>query len=179
MIRDFFLYFILFITNCMGYELTLNDVSTERPTYFISPQDELIRFELDRREYMLKTHRVMGLATLGFLSATVLTGENALNGDLHRKLGITSSLLYITTAYYGITAPNPIHSPDSVYKKWHKRLAWIHFPALLVSPILGYQFKKNKEEGRKSSQLIKNHATVAGLGYVAFALSAALMTFDF
>jgi hypothetical protein len=63
--------------------------------------------------------------------------------------------------------------------KWHKALAWIHFPAMVLAPILGYMYKKNEEDGKKSSSLVKQHPTIAGIGFGAFALSAALMTIEF
>jgi hypothetical protein len=92
---------------------------------------------------------------------------------------MTSGLLYYTTAYFSFTAPKPSSIKDRGAIVWHKRLAWIHFPAMVLAPILGYIYKKNEENDKKSSSLVKQHSAVAGVGYGAFALSAALMTIEF
>lgn len=149
------------------------DTQTETPTF------QLSQIEMKERHNKLKTHEVLGLATLGLMTATLFTGESALDNDTHMYLGFATGALYFTTAYYALTAPKPADMKDKGKVKWHKALAWIHFPAMLIAPITGYLYKKNEEDGKKHSSLEKQHKTLAGILYGSFALSATLMVIEF
>lgn len=94
-------------------------------------------------------------------------------------LGFATGALYFTTAYYSLTAPKPAGMADKGKVKWHKALAWIHFPAMIITPILGYMYKKHEDEGKKHSSLEKQHTTFAGILFGSFALSATLMVIEF
>lgn len=168
-----------FQTLAFGQELELKDLGFQESEVKLNPEQVKLQKTLETRHSMLKTHEVLGLTTLGVMTATMLTGGSAVGSDIHMYLGMTSGLLYYTTAYYSLTAPKPSSIKDRGAIVWHKRLAWIHFPAMVLAPILGYIYKKNEENDKKSSSLVKQHSAVAGVGYGAFALSAALMTIEF
>jgi hypothetical protein len=142
-------------------------------------QNLVFEKEMKERSSKLKTHEVLGLVTLGAMTATMFTGGSALDSNVHMYLGITTGLLYFTTAYYSLTAPKPVGVIDRGRIKWHKALAWIHFPAMIITPILGYMYKKHEEDGTKHGSLEKQHSTFAGILYGSFALSAALMVIEF
>ncbi len=160
-------------------EISLKDLGLNSSEVALTPKQVKEQKTLETRHSMLKTHEVLGLTTLGAMTATMLTGGSAIGSDAHMYLGMTSGILYFTTAYYSLTAPKPCGIKDRGNIVWHKRLAWIHFPAMVLAPILGYIYKKNEEDHKKSSSLVKQHPTIAGVGYGAFALSAALMTIEF
>lgn len=160
-------------------EISLTDLGLTKSEVELTPKQIKQQKTLETRHHMLKTHEVLGLTTLGVMTATMLTGGSALDTNAHMYLGMASGLLYYTTAYYSLTAPKPAGIKDRGNIVWHKRLAWIHFPAMVLAPILGYIYKKNEDDGKKSSGLVKQHPTIAGIGYGAFALSAALMTIEF
>lgn len=160
-------------------EISLKDLGLNKSEVELTPKQMKEQKTLETRHQMLKTHEVLGLTTLGVMTATMLTGGSALDTNTHMYLGMASGLLYYTTAYYSLTAPKPAGIKDRGNIVWHKRLAWIHFPAMVLAPILGYIYKKNEDDGKKSSGLVKQHPTIAGIGYGAFALSAALMTIEF
>lgn len=160
-------------------EISLKDLGLNKNEVELTPKQMKEQKTLETRHQMLKTHEVLGLTTLGVMTATMLTGGSALDTNTHMYLGMASGLLYYTTAYYSLTAPKPAGIKDRGNIVWHKRLAWIHFPAMVLAPILGYIYKKNEDNGKKSSGLVKQHPTIAGIGYGAFALSAALMTIEF
>lgn len=166
----------LFSTHVLAQtKLELSDlgIDTESPE---TKQVSEGQINLRERHEKLKTHELLGLVTLGTMSAALLTGGN---NNVHMYLGITSGLLYYTTAYYSLSAPKPAGIKERGNIVWHKRLAWVHFPAMVLAPILGYMYKKNQDDGKASSSMVKQHQTIAGVGYAAFALSAALMTFEF
>jgi hypothetical protein len=94
-------------------------------------------------------------------------------------LGFATGAMYFTTAYFSLTAPKPEGMKDIGRVKWHKALAWIHLPAMLLTPYLGYMYKKHEDEGKKHSALEKQHKTAAGILFGSFALAATLMVIDF
>lgn len=174
------LVFILGTTSHLALaEINLSDLGVSSTEIAQTPQQIEAQKTLEERHGKLKTHEALGLTTLGFMTATMLTGGSAIDSNVHMYLGMASGLLYFTTAYYSLSAPKPAGIKDRGNIVWHKRLAWIHFPAMVLAPVLGYIYKRNEENDKKSSSLVKQHPTIAGIGYGAFALSAALMTIEF
>ena len=159
-------------------DISLQDLGMSTATV---PTEQNLVFEKDMtvRKSKLKTHETLGLITLGAMTATMFTGNSAMSSNTHMYLGITTAALYFTTAYFSLTAPKPSGVVDRGRIKWHKNLAWIHFPAMIITPILGYMYKKHEEDGKKHSSLEKQHSTFAGILYGSFAISAALMVIEF
>jgi hypothetical protein len=176
---NLFIFISLFVFQTAHAEIDLKDLGLTKSEVELTPKQVKEQKTLETRHHMLKTHEVLGLTTLGVMTATLLTGGSALDSNMHMYLGMTSGVLYFTTAYYSLTAPKPAGIKERGNIVWHKRLAWIHFPAMVLAPILGYMYKKNEDDGKKSSSLVKQHSAIAGIGYGAFALSAALMTIEF
>lgn len=180
--RKKFYYLLSMLVLCASVAqagVELKDLGFNESEVKQTPQQIKNQKILEKRHSMLKTHEWLGLATVGLMTATMLTGNSAVDSDLHRNLGIASGLMYFTTAYYSLSAPKPAGIKDRGNIVWHKRLAWIHFPAMILAPVLGLIYKKNEEDNKKSSSFVKQHPTVAGIGYGAFVLSAALMTIEF
>ncbi len=153
-------------------ELGVNAEAPKKEPSFSASQMRL-------RTEKLKTHEVLGLITLGAMTATYFTGGSAMDNNTHMYLGMTTAALYMTTAYYSLTAPKPMGVVDRGRIKWHKGLAWVHFPAMILTPILGYMYKRHEEDGKKHGSLESQHSTVATILYGSFAISAALMVVEF
>ncbi len=168
----------LFLVPGARAEISLTDLGMSEKTE-IQPMDKKIQKELSQRTNMLKTHEVLGLTTWGLMTATILTGGSAMDSDMHRNLGIATGLLYFTTAYYSLTAPKPVDVKDKWRMKWHKGLAWVHFPLMILVPYLGLMYKQHEENNKKHSALEKQHSALAGILYGTFTLSAALMVIEF
>lgn len=136
---------------------------------------------LDKRSHMLKVHQRLGLITTVPLVATILLGATAggrqtssTNRDLHAALGITTTGLYATTAYYAIFAPK-IHGTETRGPiGWHKALAWIHGPGMVLTPILGEMAFSQKSKGQKVHGLASLHGPVAVI--TAGAYGAAILS---
>lgn len=169
--------FLLLLPMIARADLSLSDLGVDAKS--AAPEFQLSKTEMKERHNKLKKHEVLGLATLGLMTATLLTGNGALDSNTHMYLGFATGALYFTTAYYSLTAPKPEGIKDKGKVKWHKALAWIHFPAMLLTPYLGYLYKKHEDEGKKHSALEKQHTTVAGILFGSFALSATLMVIEF
>lgn len=175
---------VLFLFVCVIMtQLSFADISLSELGMKSDPAQDpptlLPKESLKLRTNKLKTHEMLGLVTLGTMTATLLTGNSVYDNDMHMYLGFATGALYMATAYYSLTAPKPMGVVDRGRIKWHKNLAWVHFPLMILVPYIGYRYKKNEEDGNKHSGLEKQHRTLAGILYGSFAISAALMVVEF
>jgi hypothetical protein len=129
---------------------------------------------LDKRSKMLKTHQRLGLLTTIPFIAALLTapGGHAGSGqrDLHAAIGSTAVIMYSATAYYAIFAPKIPGTESKGPTKVHKALAWVHFPAMVMTPILGGMALDQRNRGEKVHGIAQYHNVAAGaavLSYVA------------
>jgi hypothetical protein len=136
---------------------------------------------LDKRTHMLKIHQRMGLITTIPLIATVITSFNAggkntsaASRDLHTALGAVTGDLYGITAYYAIRAPRAPGVETRGPIRFHKAMAWIHGPGMILSPILGAIAFNQKSNGEKVHGIASAHGPVAIVTAGAFA--AALLS---
>ena len=136
---------------------------------------------LDKRTRMLKMHQRMGLITTIPLIATVATSLNAggkststASRDLHTALGGLTGDLYFITAYYAIRAPRVPGTETRGPIRFHKAMAWIHGPGMILSPILGIIAFDQKNKGEKVHGIASAHGPVAIV--TAGAFGAALLS---
>ncbi len=123
---------------------------------------------LDKRAHMLKIHQRMGLITTIPLIATVATSLNAggrntstASRDLHTALGGVTGDLYFITAYYAIRAPRVPGTETRGPIRFHKAMAWIHGPGMIMTPILGIMAFDEKNKGEKVHGIASAHGPVA------------------
>jgi hypothetical protein len=123
---------------------------------------------LNKRSRMLQMHQRLGLITLVPLVATVVTGSlaggrttSSADRDLHAALGSTTAGLYFATAYYAIFAPKIPGTKSEGPIKWHKALAWIHGPGMILTPILGAMAFNQKSKGERVHGIAQAHGAVA------------------
>jgi len=136
---------------------------------------------LDKRTHMLKIHQRMGLITAAPLIATLATsinagGKNTSNTDrtVHMVLGATTADLYFITAYYAIRAPRVQGTETRGPIRFHKAMAWIHGPGMILTPILGAMAYSQKNNGEKVHGIAQAHGPVAIV--TAGAFGAALLS---
>jgi hypothetical protein len=136
---------------------------------------------LDKRTHMLKIHQRMGLITTIPLIATVATSLNAGGKStstssryLHAALGGVTGDLYFITAYYAIRAPRISGTETRGPIRFHKAMAWIHGPGMILTPILGIMAFDQKSNGEKVHGIAAAHAPVAIV--TAGAFGAALLS---
>jgi hypothetical protein len=146
-----------------------------------SAQDQA---RLDKRSHMLKIHQRLGLITTAPFVASIITSpgaagwrSSASGRDLHAALGIATTGLYFTSAYYAIRAPKvpatTTHGPILV----HKVLAWIHGPGMILTPIRGPLAYQQRNRGERVHGIAKAHGAVAavtGIAYGAALLSVSI-----
>lgn len=136
---------------------------------------------LDKRTHMLKIHQRLGLITTIPLIATVATsinagGRNTSNTDrtVHMVLGSTTADLYFLTAWYAIRAPRVEGTKSRGPIRFHKVMAWIHGPGMILTPILGALAYSQKNNGEKVHGIAQAHGPVAIV--TAGAFGAALLS---
>jgi hypothetical protein len=136
---------------------------------------------LDKRTHMLKIHQRLGLITTVPLIATVVTSLNAggkntstASRDLHTALGGLTGDLYFMTAYYAIRAPRVPGTETRGPIRFHKAMAWIHGPGMILTPILGIMAFDQKNKGERVHGIASAHGPVAIV--TAGAFGAALLS---
>jgi hypothetical protein len=137
-----------------------------------SAQDQA---RLDKRSHMLQMHQRYGLIAAIPLAATIIAsgsagGRNssATGRDIHGALGIATTGLYFTSAYYAIFAPRVPGTATRGQIRLHKTLAWIHGPGMILTPILGAMAYAQENRGEKVHGIAKAHSAVAGITAVAY-----------
>jgi len=135
---------------------------------------------LDKRTHMLKIHQRLGLITTAPLIATVVTsigagGRHTSNTDrtVHMVLGSATGDLYFTTAYFAIRAPRVRGTETRGPIRFHKAMAWIHGPGMILTPIFGAVAYSQKNNGEKVHGVGAAHGPVAIV--TAGAFGAALL----
>ena len=126
---------------------------------------------LNKRSHMLQIHQRLGLITTVPLVVTLFTGPGAkghhgLPGsptgrDLHAGLGILTTGLYFTSAYYAIRAPKIPGTKSYGLIRLHKALAWIHGPGMVLTPILGAIAYSQLSNGERVHGIAKYHSLAA------------------
>jgi hypothetical protein len=123
---------------------------------------------LNKRTHMLKIHQTLGLITIAPMLATLIASVNAggrttssTDRNVHMILGAVTGDLYFTTAYFAIRAPKVPGTETRGHIKWHKRLAWIHGPGMVLTPILGAMAYEQKSNGQKVHGIAQAHGPVA------------------
>jgi len=136
---------------------------------------------LDKRTRMLKIHQRMGLITTIPMVASVVTSLNAgghsegtASRDLHVALGALTGDLYGITAWYAIRAPRIPGTETRGPIRFHKAMAWIHGPGMILTPILGAMAFSQKNNGEKVHGIASAHGAVAIV--TAGAYGAALLS---
>lgn len=165
-----------FICQMSFAEMSLNDLGFKAEDLKVNPEITKIA---ETRQSKLQVHQKLGLATMGVMTATMIASETATSSDLHKYLGIASGLMYWTTAYFSLSAPEVEGAKESGSSKIHKTLAWIHAPLMAVVPILGLLNKKDHENGKKPSGIVAAHDGLASAAYFSFMAAGAAMYFDF
>lgn len=136
---------------------------------------------LDKRTHMLKIHQRLGLIATAPMIATVVTsvgagGKRTSNTDrtVHMVLGSVTSDLYFTSAYFAIRAPRVPGTQSRGPIRFHKAMAWIHGPGMILTPILGAMAYSQKNNGEKVHGIAAAHGPVAIV--TAGAFGAALLS---
>ena len=141
---------------------------------------------LDRRSHMLQMHQRYGLIATIPLAATLIASggaggrhSSATGRDIHGALGIATTGLYFTSAYYAIWAPRVPGTSTRGQIRLHKTLAWIHGPGMILTPILGAMAYAQENRGERVHGIAKAHSAVAGVTAIAYGAAILSVTLKF
>ncbi len=162
---------------------SLNDLGFTPQQTQANPQ---LQARLERRTEMLKIHQRLGLITVIPMAAALITGPSAkakgkngqpiteptsANLDFHIALGGATTGLYFATAYYAIFAPRIPNNPKHGAIRLHETLAFVHFPGMILTPVLGIMAYKQENAGEKVHGIASLHGTVAYITTAAYGAS--------
>jgi hypothetical protein len=136
---------------------------------------------LDKRTRMLKIHQRLGLITTIPMIAALVTSSDVgetdtgnTNRSVHMILGSATAGLYFTSAYFAIRAPRVPGTESRGPIRFHKAMAWIHGPGMILTPILGALAYSQKNKGDDIHGIAAAHGPVAII--TAGAFTAALLS---
>ena len=161
---------------CNQVDLNLKDLGfSEKET---QPTPELQKTLEDRRFY-LRQHQVWGLVTVGALAAAFLSGGERELPPEHPFFAGLAVASYSAAAYTAWKAPELPHGKEKGGTAWHRRLVWIHLPAMVLTPILGYLAAKKIDKGEPLDGIEKYHKDVATVTAATVAIAAITVSFEF
>jgi cytochrome b561 len=176
-------FLLALMINTAFAELTLGELGFKKEEVKVDSKTMQMMGERKRK---LQIHQKLGLVTAAAMTATLLladeatgTGKSYNTNNAHKYAGITTGLLYWTTAYYSLSAPKPADMKDSGSTKIHEALAWVHAPLMALVPVLGYLHDQNNKKGKESTGIVGAHAGLATVAYLTFIAAGATMYFDF
>ena len=133
---------------------------------------------LNKRSHMLQVHQKLGIITAFPLTATVIAGFQAHGRnssptarDVHIALGSATASLYFATAYYAIFAPKVPGVESHGPIRFHKAMAWIHGPGMILTPVLGALAESQLNQGERLHGAAKYHGDVAIVTAIAYGLA--------
>jgi len=172
----------------LGGVLTLGDLGFSPDQARGNAKDQA---RLDKRSHMLKVHQRIGLIDTAPLIATVILGGYAggkKDGKIttssadrwaHLALGSVTGDLYFLSAYYALRAPKIPGTEVRGPIRLHKALAWIHFPGMILTPILGAMAFDQESKGEKVHGIAKAHGAVAIVTAAAYGASILSVSLKF
>lgn len=136
---------------------------------------------------MLQIHQKLGLIAAIPMVAAIFTGMGAkghhgLPGsptgrDVHAGLGILTTGLYFSSAYFAIRAPKIPGTKSYGLIRLHKAMAWIHGPGMIITPILGSIAFSQLSRGERVHGIAKYHAWAAYTTAAAYGVAILSVTF--
>ena len=159
---------------------SLNDLGFTENQAQGSEEDQAL---LDKRSHMLQIHQRLGLITTVPLIATVLLApgnkSSTSERSLHGGLGLATATLYFTSASFAIRAPKVKGTKDKGPIRWHKALAWIHGPGMILTPILGAMADEQRNAGQKVHGIASAHSPVAYITVASYLASILAVSVKF
>ena len=138
---------------------------------------------LNKRSHMLKIHQELGLITLAPMLASLFSStgaggrhSTASGRALHATLGSVTAGMYITTASFAIFAPKVPGTKPRGPIRFHRAMAWIHGPGMILTPLLGGLADEQRSQGQKVHGIAQAHGAVAIVTAAAYGLAMLSVT---
>lgn len=161
------------------------------------PDDQYTPEMSAERSKKLTAHQHAGRLTVGLAAVSFITAmlakketdddrsarggayskDDAKNFKFHLISAGLTLASYYTTAYFSLSAPKKATASDLYATQWHKRLAYVHMPAMIIGPILGLTAYHDYKKGRDPKGLARLHRPVMALGVAALAGAFVMVEF--
>ncbi len=149
--------------------------------------DAAAQARLNKRSHMLKVHQELGLITLAPMLASLFSSYNGAGGRhsttegraLHAALGSVTAGMYVTTASFAIFAPKVPGTKVRGPIRFHRAMAWIHGPGMILTPLLGAMADEQRSQGQKVHGIAQAHGAVAVVTAAAYGLAMLAVTLKF
>lgn len=176
-IQIFFSILVFFFAHTAGAdEIELKDLGFKPTELQALPQ---LQKTLETRRQFLRQHQIWGLVSVAAMGATLMSGgEGSLPPEHPFFAGITFAA-YTASAYTAWMAPELPHGKEYGPTLWHRRLVWVHLPAMILTPILGYMAAQKIDKGEKLDGIEKYHKDAGFIAAGSLAVSALIVSFEF
>jgi len=136
-----------------------------------SPDDAYELAVLKDRRRFLDAHFYTAWATVGLMGLTLITAPDNEKSNTHKWLGITAGLSYITSASFAYMAPKPTGVKQSENILIHKKLIWVHAPAMFLTVASGISAHSQHKDGKKLDSFADAHKIFAAVTAISFGLA--------
>jgi hypothetical protein len=167
----------------LGGGLSLDDLGFAPAQTQGNTQDQA---RLDRRSHMLMIHQRIGLIAAVSMVATAITGSlaggrstSSTGRYAHATLGVTTTGLYLASAYLALRAPKVPGTKTLGPIRLHKLLSWVHGPGMIVTPILGAMAFAQESRGEHVHGIASAHGAVAIATAAAYGVSILSVSIKF
>lgn len=167
----------------LGGGLALDDLGFSPAQTQGSSQDQA---RLDRRSHMLMIHQRIGLIAAVAMAATAVTGTlaggratSSTGRSAHAALGVTTTGLYLASAYLALRAPKVPGTKTRGPIRLHKLLSWVHGPGMIATPILGAMAFAQRGRGERVHGIASAHGAVAIATAAAYGISILSVSIKF
>ena len=137
-----------------------------------SPDDAYELAVLKDRRRFLDVHFYTAWATVGLMGLTLITAPDNEKSNTHKWLGIAAGTSYLTSAAFAYWAPRPSDVKQSENILIHKKLIWIHAPAMFLTVASGISAHSQHKDGKKLDSFADAHKIFAAITAVSFGLAA-------
>ena len=149
----------------------------------IGPESRIEELQLRRK--MLQAHQWLGIITLAGLAYQYDVGKKLYDGndadywdshyDKHKAMGYFTYMTYMSTASLSIFSPPARKYNNNMSSiKFHRRMAALHFTAMMAQPFLA---KKAVKNGKRYNELMDAHLKAGTVAFIALSLDALGITF--
>ena len=177
MIKNAALILILFISHqSFADQIELKDLGFSAQE---SAADPALQKNLADRRFYLRQHQIWGLVSVAAIAATFLSGGEGNVPPEHPFFAGLAVASYSAAAYTSWRAPELAHGKEYGGSNWHRRLVWIHLPAMVMAPVLGYLAAKKIEKGEKLDGIEKYHKDVGTIAAATLLVSALTVSIEF
>lgn len=161
-------------------DIGIDDLGFSKKTLQVDPE---LDATLQARAVKLDTHEKLGLITILPMLATHFTvsgiDTSRSKRDVHSFFSLTSAVCYFGSAASVRKVPKVGDGSYSGATMIHRALAFVHLPAMILTPLLGLQARWQLDSGKDVHGLAKFYRTTQDIATVTMLASVVVVSLDF